>query len=259
MSSVSDVFAAPASLDPWPYPFWIAHRGAGVLAPENTLSAFKLGAHHGWRMFECDVKLSADAVCFLLHDADLARTTNGQGQAGALTWASLSQLDAGSWHSRAYAGEPVPTLTAIARYVQANRLLLNIEIKPTPGQETATGQAVAQAVTKLWSPHDTPPLLTSFRPESLAAAQAQAPHLPRGLLLDSWWDGGFEMAQQLACVALVCKHSLWDVQRVERVHRAGMRCLSYTVNDPATAQRLIDWGTDGIITDRVELFAPASR
>ena len=60
----------------WPYPRWIAHRGAGKLAPENTLAAFRLGAHYGYRMAECDVKLSADGVPFLLHDDDLARTTN---------------------------------------------------------------------------------------------------------------------------------------------------------------------------------------
>ena len=67
---------------PWPYPRWIAHRGAGKLAPENTLAAFRLGAQHGYRMFECDAKLSADGVPFLLHDATLERTTNGQGRAG---------------------------------------------------------------------------------------------------------------------------------------------------------------------------------
>lgn len=66
----------------WPYPHWIAHRGAGKLAPENTLAAFRLGAQHGYRMFECDAKLSADGVPFLLHDATLERTTNGRGTAG---------------------------------------------------------------------------------------------------------------------------------------------------------------------------------
>ena len=64
-------------LAPWPYPRWIAHRGAGKLAPENTLTAFRLGAQHGYRMFECDAKLSADGVPFLMHDATLDRTTNG--------------------------------------------------------------------------------------------------------------------------------------------------------------------------------------
>ena len=49
---------------PWPYPLWIAHRGAGKLAPENTLAAFRLGARHGYCAFECDVKLSADGVPF---------------------------------------------------------------------------------------------------------------------------------------------------------------------------------------------------
>jgi len=85
----------------WPYPKWIAHRGAGKLAPENTLAAFRLGATHGYRMFECDAKLSSDGVVFLLHDEHLERTTNGTGVAGSHGWSHLSQLDAGSWHSAA--------------------------------------------------------------------------------------------------------------------------------------------------------------
>jgi glycerophosphoryl diester phosphodiesterase len=240
----------------WSYPFWIAHRGAGLLAPENTLSAFKLGAGHGFQMFECDVKLSADAVCFLLHDTTLERTTNGSGRAADQTWGCLSQLDAGSWHSSAYAGEPLPTLAAIARYVQAHDLLLNIEIKPTPGLEAETGAAVAQAVLALWPASRTPPLLTSFRPESLAAAQRQAPHIPRGLLLDTLWHGWLEVAQELACTAIVCKYTLWDAAAVQAVHGVGMRCLSYTVNNAHAAQELIDLGTDGIITDCVDVLGP---
>ena len=123
----------------WPYPRWIGHRGAGQLAPENTLAAFALGARHGYRMFECDAKLSADGVVFLLHDATLERTTNGQGLAAELDWAALSRLDAGSWHSPAYAGEPLCTLQALARFCLAQGFALNIEIKPTPGLEHATG------------------------------------------------------------------------------------------------------------------------
>ena len=70
-------------MTPWPYPRWVAHRGAGKLAPENTLAAFRVGASHGFRMFECDVKLSADGVPFLMHDATLQRTTNARAQLGA--------------------------------------------------------------------------------------------------------------------------------------------------------------------------------
>ena len=244
-------------MNAWPYPRWIAHRGAGKLAPENTLAAFRLGAAHGYRMFECDAKLSADGEVFLMHDATLERTTNGHGIGGDLDWHTLSQLDAGSWHSRAFAGEPLPRLEALARFCLANGHMLNIEIKPTPGTEQHTGEVVAREAARLWAGQSVAPLLTSFKPESLAGARTAAPELPRGLLLDTLREGWLEQAQALGCVAAVCNYALWDASTVARVHAAGMRALSYTVNDEWAAQHLIALGTDGIITDRVDLFSPA--
>lgn len=245
-------------MDAWRYPFWIAHRGAGRLAPENTLAAFRLGAEHGWRMAECDAKLSADGVVFLLHDDTLERTTSGQGTAGELAWSALARLDAGSWHSRRYAGEPLPTLENLARWCLANGHRLDIEIKPTPGLEERTGRVVAELAARLWQSAAVPPLLTSFRPESLLGALQTAPQLPRGLLLDTLWDSCFDYAQQLHCAAIVCNHALWDAALVARVHGMGMRALSYTVNDEWAAERLIALGTDGIVTDRIDLFSPGA-
>ncbi len=241
---------------PWPYPLWIAHRGAGKLAPENTLAAFRLGAEHGYTAFECDVKLSSDDVPFLLHDATLERTTSATGVAGERTWADLSQLDAGGWHTRRYAGEPMPTLAAIAAYVRRNHFALNIEIKPTPGCEEQTGRIVARDAARLWAHEARPPLLSSFKPAALQAAQQVAPALPRALLVDTLWDGWFEQAQSLACVAVVANQTLWDQALVARVHGAGMHALAYTVNDAAIARRLLAIGLDGLITDAVDQFAP---
>ncbi|MGE0498264.1 MAG: glycerophosphodiester phosphodiesterase [Ramlibacter sp.] len=241
---------------PWPYPRWVAHRGAGRLAPENTLAAFRLGAQHGYRMFECDAKLSADGVVFLMHDATLERTTSGRGIGGEQPWGALAQLDAGGWHSRAYAGEPLCTLENAARYCLANGFCLNIEIKPTPGLEQLTGEVVAREAARLWAGAAVAPLLSAFRPESLAGAQATAPQLPRGLLLDTRWTGRLETALKLGSTAVVCNHALWDRSSVTQAQSAGLRTLSYTVNDEWAAQRLIDLGTDGIITDRVDLFSP---
>ncbi len=240
----------------WPYPRWIAHRGAGKLAPENTLAAFRLGAQHGYRMFECDAKLSADDQVFLMHDATLERTSNGAGIGGDLPWHALSQLDAGGWHSPAYAGEPLPRLEALARFCLANGHHLNIEIKPTPGTEQRTGQIVAREAARLWAGQSVQPLLTSFQVEALTGAYEAAPDLPRGLLLDTLWDGWLEQALALACVAVVCHYPLWDAATVTRVHGAGMRCVSYTVNDESTAEHLLALGMDSLITDRVDLFRP---
>jgi len=244
-------------MTPWPYPFWIAHRGAGKLAPENTLAAFRLGAQHGYRMFECDAKLSADGAVFLLHDATLERTTNAHGVAGELPWHTLSQLDAGGWHSRAFAGEPPCSLAALAAFCLGNGFALNIEIKPTPGTERHTGEVVAREAARLWAEPAVKPLLSSFQPDALAGAQASAPALPRGLLLETWWDGWLDAARTLGCAAVITNYPMWDAEHVARVHRAGMKALSYTVNDESIARHLIALGTDGIITDRVDLFSPA--
>ena len=223
-----------------------------------ALAAFRLGAAHGFRGFECDVKLSADGVPFLLHDSTLDRTSTGSGPAGDLAWGALAQLDAGGWHSRQHAGEPLPSMQAIAAFVQRNGLALNIEIKPMPGLERHTGQVVAEHAARLWAGTAMPPLLSSFRPDALAAAQAAAPALPRALLLDSLWPGWFEMATALGCAAVVTAHKLMDAALLARLHCAGWRAMVYTVNDPADARRLLALGVDGLITDAVDRFAPAS-
>ena len=240
----------------WPYPQWIAHRGAGTLAPENTLAAFKLGARYGYRMFECDVKLSLDDVLFLLHDATLDRTTNASGEARAQNWQALSQLDAGTWHSPAHAGEPLANFASIARYCLDNGYFLNIEIKPTPGLEAETGTAVADTAAQLWKGAAVPPLLTSFQVPSLEAAQRAQPQLPRGLLLSELTPGWLETALALGCVAVVCNYKLWDANTVTQARKAGLKTLSYTVNDAESVGKLLVLGTDGIITDRVDLFKP---
>jgi glycerophosphoryl diester phosphodiesterase len=242
--------------DHWPYPAWVAHRGAGKLAPENTLAAFRLGAHHGYRMFECDVKLSADGTPFLLHDDKLDRTTDGIGVAGALTWGELSCFDAGSWHGPAYAGEPIARFAALAGWIRANDLMLDVEIKPTTGSEVETGHGVAKACLDLWHDAEVPPLLTSFQPRSLEAARDSARPLPRGLLVDDLWQGWLETAQQLDCTAIVFRHTLLDAALVQRAHAARLRVGVYTPNDVPDVDRVRAAGVDLLVTDAVDVYSP---
>jgi glycerophosphoryl diester phosphodiesterase len=181
--------------------------------------------------------------------------------AGLKDWAQLSRTDAGGWHTRTFAGEPIPSLELIARYVQRNGHALNIEIKPTPGQEHATGMAVGRACLHLWDSHapSAPlPMFSSFRTDALQGAKEAAPQVPRALLLDKLWPGWWEAAQALGCVAVVTNYNLMDAPLLARLHSAGLRGLCYTVNDPAEAQRLLGLGIDGLITDAVDRFAPGA-
>jgi len=242
---------------PWPYPFWIAHRGAGNLAPKNTLAAFERGANLGFAMFECDVQLSADGVPFLLHDLHLSRTTNGQGLAADQTWAHLQGLDAGGWHSSAHTGQGLLRLDQLSHWGMPRGLAFNLEIKPALGRGSECGAAVARAAKDLWAGSASPPLLSSFSAQALQAAQEAAPDLPRAWLLDAASLLDWQKASDLGCAAVVLHHSLCNENVIAQAHHQGLRALAYTVNDAERAEQLQQWGIDGIITDAVQAFKPA--
>lgn len=145
----------------WPYPHIVAHRGGGKLAPENTLAAIDAGAHYGHTMIEFDAKLSKDGEIFLLHDDNLERTSNGWGVAGDLPWRDLLNVDAGSWYSSAFKGEPLPLLAEVADRCRQHGMMANIEIKPTTGTGPLTGKMIALAARELWEGM-TAPLLSSL-------------------------------------------------------------------------------------------------
>ncbi len=246
----------PHRMKAWPYPRYAAHRGAGKLAPENTLAAMREGYRHGYRMVEFDVKLSADGVPFLLHDDTLDRTTDGAGRADALTWSQLAQLDAGSWHSATYAGEPLPTLRAVALWAIANAVVCNVEIKPMPGRERETGTVVAREVRALWRAAPVQPLLSSFATDALAAARAAMPELPRALLVEEVPPDWQARLAQLACVALNADWRTLDADKIAAGHGSGYWVLTYTVNDAQQVEQLATWGVDAIITDAIDVVSP---
>ncbi len=241
----------------WPYPGLCAHRGAGKLAPENTLTSMRVGYAHGYRMVEFDVKLSADNVSFLLHDATLDRTTSGRGRADALPWRELARLDAGGWHSAKYAGEMLPTFAAIARWARAHDVRCNVEIKPSPGRERETGAAVALDAAALWRDAEVPPLLSSFSEIALDAARDAASGLPRALLLDKLPDDWLERLRGLGCVALDTNHQALDADVVNRAHAAGFRVACYTPNEAARIAELHALGVDTVITDAIDSISPS--
>jgi len=244
------------SAQAWPYPRYVAHRGAGKLAPENTLASMRAGLAHGYRMVEFDVKLSGDGVTFLLHDETLDRTTSGRGRADALTWGELSKLDAGSWHSAAYAGETIPSLFAVARWAIANDVMCNIEIKPMPGRERETGAAVALDAQAAWKDAAVAPLLSSFSEDSLQDASEVAPELQRALLLGRIPADWKARLIRLGCVAIDTNHRQLSEEIVAAAHDAEYKVLTYTPNEPALVERLVGWGVDGIITDAIDVIRP---
>src|SRR4026207_2149549 len=134
----------------WPYPRIIAHRGGGVLAPENTLAGLELARNLGFEAVEFDVKLTEDGTPILMHDDTLDRTTDGHGLASEQAYLEIAELEAGAWFGNEFIGEPVPAFAAAAALCQQAGLWANVEIKPCPGRERETGEVVARMAKLLW-------------------------------------------------------------------------------------------------------------
>ncbi len=74
-------------------PIIIAHRGARVDTPENTLLAFREAVDkYGAQAIETDIRISADGVSCLMHDSTVDRTTNGTGTLASKTMQQLKAL-----------------------------------------------------------------------------------------------------------------------------------------------------------------------
>ncbi len=246
-------------MKPWPYPRIIAHRGGGTLAPENTLAALRKAKALSFAGVEFDVMLAGDATPILMHDETLDRTTGGSGAIAQTAFAAMRSLDAGGWFAPQYAGEPVPSFERAGKLCVELGLWADVEIKPAKGYDAATGKAAALAAMELWRDAPLPPLLSSFRPEALSAAREAAPQLARGALTRSIPPDWQQRLQDLDCVSLHCDYRMLLPQQVRAVRDAGYWMLCYTVNDPAIARVLFDWGVDAIVTDRLDLIAPDFR
>lgn len=244
----------------WPYPRTLAHRGGGTLAPENTVAALRCGLAYGYRAVEFDVMLASDGVPVVVHDPELGRTVAGSGHVSDYTAAQLGTMEAGAWFGPAFAGEGVPTFDAVVAYCKAQRIWMNIEIKPAPGFDAQTGTMVACATRGYFAEEiaagELLPLLSSFSIEALQAARQAAPELSRGWLVEEIPSDWEKKAKELDVVAIHCDHRQLTPELAREVKEAGYGLFCYTVNTPERASELLAWGVDGLCTDRIDLIKP---
>lgn len=241
----------------WRYPRIIAHRCGGALAPENTLAGLRIAARLGCRAVEFDAMLSADGVPVLIHDETVMRTTGGGGRVNSLGAAQLSALDAGARHHGAFAGERIPSLEEALALCAVLGLGANVEIKPSTGAETATGEAVTAVAFRMRQRHaELAVLLSSFSEDALAAAARTAPGIERALLVSRVPEDWQERMRRHDCVALHASASALDAATVRGVVEAGRPLACYTVNDPGNAGTLFGWGVAAVFSDRPDLFPP---
>ncbi len=232
-----------------PRPAVVAHRGASAYAPENTLAAFRLAHSQGADAIEFDIRLSADGHIVVFHDDTLNRTTNGRGRVRDLPLADLRQLDAGGWCDAAFAAERIPTLTETLTAVGQD-MILNIELKETPARLAALARAAVEQVRAAGLLEQV--IFSGFDERALQAIHQQEPRATLGRLAAPGLLGAWARLGRASRLPVLALHPYYrDVTPalLERVHNAGRRLLTYTVNRPEDMLRLYALGVDGIFTD----------
>lgn len=236
-----------------------AHRGAMGYAPENTLAAFELGVDQGSDLVEADVQRSKDGVLVLMHDTTLSRTTDVEEvfpdrapwRVSDFTYEEIQRLDAGSWFSEEYAGEPVPTMAEMVELLRPTRAGILMELKSPalyPGVEEQVAEEFASFPGYVESAVRAERLVVqSFDWASMARYHEVQPSVPVGLLgrpaeallpeLSTWAD------------QINPSFRTYDAAYVETVHELGMEVHTYTVNQPRDMHLVLDRGVDGVITN----------
>lgn len=219
-----------------------AHRAGAAAAPENTLAALRQAVADGAECAEIDVQESADGVVILLHDRDLLRVAGVACRPGELAWEELRRLDAGSWFSSRFAGEPVPSLAEVLRLARG-RIRLNIELKCHDGGRRL-GERVAELVEETRLTSDV--IVTSESCSGLQGVRAVSPALRLGFVVA---DGDPDEA----CPELDILSMRLDAAtpgRVRANRNRGLETHVWTVNDRDTMHLVMDRGVDSVITDR---------
>lgn len=236
----------------WPLPRLIAHRGGGLLAPENTLAGIRVAARCGYRAVEFDVMLSKDCVPVLIHDETLARTSNGRGRVCDRPYSELAALDAGGWFAPQFVGEPIPRLDQALDLCRTLGMAANVEIKPATGADSQTGRITAEWAAAHGS--DVAIVLSSFSMIALSAAAQDAPRLSRGVLFDTPPGDWIEIVRNAAATSMHCNWTSMRPTILAGARSANVPLVVYTCDDPREAQRLLDDGVASVITDRPDLL-----
>jgi glycerophosphoryl diester phosphodiesterase len=210
----------------------VGHRGAMGLEPENTLRSFRRAVREGADAIELDLRLSKDGHLVILHDADVARTTDGNGEVALLDLTEVKALDAGH-------GELIPTFDEV---LDAVDLPVQAEIKSADAAraalDTIRDRKLLDRVT-----------VTSFSAEIIRSSLDYLPGVSTGLISSHARPDELEQARELGVDVLCAGLDELEPEFVAHCHRAGIGVIGWLANDTDQLLRALRAGADGVTSD----------
>jgi len=232
-------------------PMVVAHRGASIEQPENTIAAFEAAIDAGADAVEFDVRMTADGHAVVMHDPDVSRTTDGTGLVSEMTLEEIRKLG-------------VPTLEE-ALACLSGRAAADIEIKNLPGEPgfTSERQAAVEATLAALDSvgFSSQIIVSSFNPASIAHSRALRPDVPTGLLTEYAVDADEALVRASSeghpwVLPFVLKVLEASDGFADRVHAGGALLGVWIADDPKTARRLFELGADAVATNDPRAIVP---
>lgn len=240
----------------------IAHRGFSALAPENTLSSFRLAWEKGTDACELDLYLTTDGKIVITHDENMKRVSGLDKMVAKSSCEELLTLDVGSWKSPAWKGEKMPTLDQALATMPVGQKRFFLEIK--------CGSEVVPALQQVLEPMKSRTeqlVVITFNHEAAVKTKRAMPWLKVYFLAsgkNKIKRPRTDLAELIASTQEAGLDGLdlgtdwsWSEAMVNQVHDAGLSLYVWTVNDAEKARQLAKFGVDGITTDDPVLIREA--
>jgi glycerophosphoryl diester phosphodiesterase len=216
----------------------IGHRGAGSYAPENTLTSFKKAIELDANAIELDVRKTKDGPLVVIHDADVKRTTNGEGLVSELT---LNQIKALSTEGN----EKIPTLEEALDFLDKKVQVL-IELKEAGIEKQLLDIVHAKGLDKTV-------IITSFIEEALQNVRELDSDVATGLIYATH-KNPVKAALELKANYLVALYRFVHTANVVKAHENGLKVIVWTINTPSEVEAYVKKGVDGIASDKPDIL-----
>jgi len=229
------------------FPTIVGHRGARGEAPENTAAGFQVAMEAGVTEIELDVRLSRDGHLIVVHDANVTRTTGERGKAHHYTLSQLEVLDARrntpGWHSPL----GIPSLREVVDLCGPS-MRFQFEVK---GADRAILHRLAHQLVDFINQRQMNDrvVVTSSHTGFLRMLGTMTAHIERGYVAEYRYQQPTRRAVALGCTWLMPRHTLVTPALMRRARRRNLKVSTWTVNDLTRAERMVELGVDGIITD----------
>ena len=224
-----------------------AHRGASVMYPENTMSAFVGAKKLNSDWIELDVQQTKDKMLVVMHDSNLKRTTGVNKNTWDVTYDEIRKLDAGSFFSSEFKDEKIPSLEEVIEFAKNNNIKLNIELKPT-GHEVDFEKSVVELVNKYDFANNC--VVTSQAYEVLENVKKYDKNIKTVYVMSLAYGDitSLKDADSFSIEASSVTKTL-----VNNVHNSGKELYAWTVNTKESITNMINMSVDNIITDNITL------